>query len=270
MKIKQLFPAIALVILLSIMLSAVAQRDKDNGKGNHKEHKQEKGQGKDKKPGKRDENALKDNQGKNQGKGNDQGGRGFDKDDNDRGNAGKSDKRRDKDNGDNPGKGKHNSPAIKDNGFVWDRETFKDRKNIRKQDKVTICHKVNGNNGTGVTLKVSANALKAHLNHGDVEGDCPELPNSTISADLLRTTTNYYTTLQNSQEQVIYSRSILDYALERLTGARTQLVVMEKRNLPLAEIEKKKQVVVELEQNVSALEAVLGVTAALVAEKWKD
>lgn len=36
------------------------------------------------------------------------------------------------------------------------------------RDKVTVCH--NGN-----TIEVSANALQAHLDHGDVEGSCETL-----------------------------------------------------------------------------------------------
>jgi hypothetical protein len=57
-----------------------------------------------------------------------------------------------------------------------------------KQDKVTICHKP----GTAAeeTLSVAAPALKAHLGHGDSEGECSftetdtEPPTVTVPADI--------------------------------------------------------------------------------------
>jgi hypothetical protein len=37
--------------------------------------------------------------------------------------------------------------------------------------EVTICHHTHGRNG-GVTIRVDANALRAHLAHGDTIGPC--------------------------------------------------------------------------------------------------
>jgi uncharacterized protein YxeA len=156
-----------------------------------------------------------------------------------------------------------------DGKYKWNRESFKERDKIRKQDKVTICHKFNNNNEPAVTINVSANALKAHMNHGDVMGDCPETRSSNYSDGFLRSRKVYYNDLQNTQEQVIYSRSILDYAVQRLGLARTQLGVMQQRGLPAAEIERKQATVVELEQNVSLLETLIGVAAGLVVNKWQ-
>jgi hypothetical protein len=105
------------------------------------------------------------------------------------------------------------------------------------------------------------------MNHGDVMGDCPELNNSRYSNVFQRNRTDYYNTLQNHYEQVTYSQSILDYAMARLINSRQQLVVMQNNDLPAAEIQRKQAAVVELEQNVSLLESLIGVAANLVVNK---
>ena len=152
-------------------------------------------------------------------------------------------------------------------GYEWDRATFKERKNIKKQEKVTVCHKFNSNNEPAVTIRVSSNALKAHMNHGDVMGDCPAESSSRFSDIFIRRRADYYNSLQESQEQVLYSRSILDYALERLAGSRLQLAALQNNNMPLADIERKQKTVVELEQNVSLLETLIGAATTLLANK---
>jgi len=183
-------------------------------------------------------------------------------------NPGKSNERNNQGNnaGNNNANNKKGNYVMTD-GFRWDRETFKDREQYRKQDKVTICHKINNDAEPAVTIRVSNNALKAHMNHGDKMGDCPQVNNSRYSDVFLRNRTDYYNTLQNHYEQVTYSQSILDYALARLTNSRQQLVVMQNNNLPAAEIQKKQATVVELEQNVSLLESLIGVAANLVVNK---
>ena len=171
----------------------------------------------------------------------------------------------------NNNKGKNNDMShgnhdMKD-GFKWDRETFKDRKKYKNQEKVTICHKFKKDNDPGVTITVSSHALKAHMNHGDVMGDCPAVTNSRFSDIFQRKRKDYYNNLQNSYEQVAYSRSILDYALARLAYSRQQLAASQNSKMPVAVIERKQVTVVELEQNVSLLEALIGVAANLVANK---
>jgi len=152
-------------------------------------------------------------------------------------------------------------------GYNWDRQTFKNRKKIKNQDKVIICHKFNGGSSSPVSIKVSANAVKAHMNHGDILGECPVVTGNRFSNTFLSNRTNYYNTLQNSQEQVTYSSSILDYALSRLTNSRLQLANMQNNNMPLADIQNKQAAVVDLEQNVSLLETLLGVAINIVANK---
>lgn len=153
--------------------------------------------------------------------------------------------------------------------YKWNRKNFYDRKKIKNQDKVTICHKFNKGDEQAVSIRVSSNAVNAHMNHGDIMGECPAINNKRYSDDFYRNRTDYYNTVQQGQEQVYYSRSILDYAVERLTGSRLQLVTMQRNNLPLAEIERKQATVLELEQNVSLLETLLNVAATLIANKFQ-
>ena len=153
-------------------------------------------------------------------------------------------------------------------GYAWDRETFKDRRKYKNQKKVTICHKFNGNNNEpAVTINVSENAMKAHMNHGDIMGTCPSVKDERFSDIFLRNRNDYYNTVQNNYEQVSYSRSILDYAINRLTNSKQQLLTMQNNGLPVAQIESKQATVVELEQNVSLLESLIGVAATIVVNK---
>jgi hypothetical protein len=160
------------------------------------------------------------------------------------------------------GRGKNKNGA-----YAWTPETFKDRNQIRKSEKVTICHKFKSNDEPAVTISVSSNALQAHLDHGDIRGACPAIDNTRYSDDYLRKRTDYYNTLENSREEVLYSQSILDYAVQRLTNARLQLTNMRNNNVPAADIQRKQVVVTELEQNVSVLQQLLGVATNLVVNK---
>lgn len=151
-------------------------------------------------------------------------------------------------------------------GYNWNNENFKERKKIRNQDKVTICHKIsNGNDG--VAINVSENAVKAHLNHGDILGDCPVYNNRQYGDIFYRNRNDYYNTLQTTQEQVYYSQSVLEYALAKLTNGRSQLLLMQNNNAPLADIQRRQESVVQLEQNVSLLQTLIGVAVNVVANK---
>ena len=152
-------------------------------------------------------------------------------------------------------------------GYNWSRDNFQDRKSFRKQDKVTICHKFGNGSESPVSIRVSANATKAHLSHGDVMGDCPVVNDNRYSDRYWRNRSDYYNNLQYNQEQVLYSSSILDYALQRLAGSRSQLAIMQSNNMPLADIQRKQQVVNGLEENVSVLEQLIGLAANVVVNK---
>jgi hypothetical protein len=155
----------------------------------------------------------------------------------------------------------------KNDGFKWDRSNFKNREKIKNKEKVTLCHKFNSNDEPAVSIKVSSHAVKAHLNHGDIQGDCPAVANKSFSDNFLRKRTDYFNTVQTNHEQVSYSRSVLDYAVARLTSSRQQLATMQRNNMPVADIERKQAKVVELEQNVSLLETLISAAANLVVNK---
>ena len=252
------FGIIILMVIIAASFTAFTHQEKNKNK---KEQQQNNGKGQGKtqdKPGKSEKGNA--NQGNKNNKGNqdqkdDRGNQG------NKGNGNGNDEIKDRGNSDQ----KNRNVAVY--GYNWDRETFKDRKNLRKQEKVTLCHKFNRSGEPGVTINVSANALKAHLDHGDVRGDCPDVDNTRYSDVFLDQRRDYYNILQTGQEQVLYSRSILDYALERLSGAKLQLVTLQQANAPQAEIDSRRVAVVELEQNVSTLEILLGTAVNILANK---
>ncbi len=219
-----------LIVTAMAITPANAQQDKNN----NKKEQAQKQQKKQDKPDKAD----KVNQGKKDGKDN---------------------------NGYNDDKSVGNND--KNDGFKWDRSNFKNREKIKNKEKVTLCHKFNSNDEPAVTIKVSSHALKAHLNHGDIQGDCPTVTNKSFSDNFLRKRTDYFNTVQTNHEQVSYSRSVLDYAVARLTSSRQQLATMQRNNMPVADIERKQAKVVELEQNVSLLETLISAAANLVVNK---
>jgi hypothetical protein len=150
--------------------------------------------------------------------------------------------------------------------YRWDEITFRDRHKYRNEGKVTVCHKFNRTDEPAVAINISRNALKAHLGHGDIEGPCPVYsgPFSRVYIDNRR---DYYDVLYGAQDQVIYSQYILDYALERLTGARSELLVLQNNNAPVYMIERRQAVITELEDNVSLLEVALAAVAGLLVAK---
>jgi len=235
-----------ILMITAVAFKATTQQEKNNNK---KEQQQNQSKKQDK--------TDKANPGKNDSKGQPPG----KKDQND--NAGKNAVK------DNQGKNDELSRGNYDmkDGYKWDRENFKDRNKIKNQEKVTLCHKFNSNDEPAVSIRVSSSALKAHMNHGDVMGNCPAVTNTRFNDNYLRNRTEYYNSLQNHYEQVSYSRSILDYALARLTNSRQQLAIMQNNNMPVADIERKQLIVVGLEQNVSLLETLIGVAANLVVNK---
>lgn len=256
---KQHFSILTIAVLIfgAVVISSFQNGKENKGKGNKEQaDKQDKGQGKD-----------KGNKGgdKSNGKGND---KHDNKDKSNNGNGIGNDKDKNNGRGNNDKDNDRNDRYKMKDGYKWDNETFRDRdKFVKNNEKVSICHKAGKNNEPAVTIRVSENAMKAHMNHGDVMGECTEVNNGTFSDIFIRKRTDYYNTLQDSYEQVTYSRSILDYALERLTGARTQLVTLQNSNAPAADIERRRLLVVDLEDNVSLLQRLVGVTANIIADK---
>jgi hypothetical protein len=255
---------IAVLIITGAAITAYAQQKENKGKKEEKQA-QVKNNGKQSNQGKGKSDNNKDNaQADNSNR----------KGNNGKNNANVNNAKNNGNNGNNSDKN-NNSRNDKNNnngkdGYSWNDDNFKDRKKLKDQEKVTICHKVNNNNEPGVTLRVSANAVKAHMSHGDMQGECAAVTNGRFSDIFLRKRTDYYNTLQNSYEQVSYSRSILDYAVQKLTNSRLQLANMQNNNVPLAELQRKQQTVNELQQNVSLLETLIGVTANLVINKLQQ
>lgn len=264
-----LFSALFL-LATAFILSASTLQEKGNKNGKGQKENNGKGQHKNGQPA--NDHKKNDNQngkivGQGNGKGNGNNGQG-----NQGNNKGKPDK---KDKFDNPGK-PHKDMSMYSKryrneytmlGYNWTKDNFKERDRLRKQDKVTICHKFGNDSEAPVNIRVSANAAKAHLNHGDVMGDCPVITDRRYSDGYWRNRTDYYNNVQYNQEQVVYSSSILDYALQRLAGSHSQLAIMQSNNMPLADIERKQMVVNDLEENVSVLEQLIGLTANVVVNK---
>lgn len=240
----------SLLLLSAVAYLAFTPQEKD--KPNQKKQEQNKGR-----------KEEKNNQGKNDVKNNNRNNEAGDNNGNNKNDPARDGK-------DNKGKGndnKNNGNHDWDYSYNWDRETFKERNKIRNKDKVTICHKFNRNNEQAVTINVSSNALKAHMSHGDVMGDCPAVTDNRFSDIFRRKRNDYYNNLQLGQEQVVYSQSILDYALSRLANSRSQLVVYQNNNMPQADIERKQATVLVLEQNVSLLETLIGTAVNLLVNK---
>jgi hypothetical protein len=65
----------------------------------------------------------------------------------------------------------------------------------------------------------------------------------------------------------VYSKSILDYARERLEYYRAQQEAMRRANAAAADLERRQVIVVTLEREVSLLETLANATANLLLNK---
>lgn len=153
------------------------------------------------------------------------------------------------------------------NGYIWDSNSFKNRVKIKNQEMVTVCHKFSKAGEPNATIRVSAHAAKAHLRHGDAIGECPAFDKNKYSSIYIRQRNNYYNTMENSGEQLSYSKSILDYALARLAQSQLELAILQKQRDRQAEIARKQAAIIQLEQNTSLLQTMIGVTANLLVNK---
>ena len=259
-----------LLLFTAITITAIAQKGHDKDK---KEHGQ--GHGKDQEnhgTGKADKEHGNPHQDMNDdkdehGNGNDKGNNGHHKGEKD--DHGKMDGR-----GIN-GNGRGNDVIHFDDGkpgnnvyYNWTPATFRERAKIRNQEKVTICHKINGSDQPPVTLSVSINALQAHLNHGDTRGTCPAVAKSRYSDTYIQKRNAYYNNLVRAQEQVAYSRSMLDYARARLQASQIELARLRQQNRDAAAIQRKEAAVVEVQQNVSVMETLIGTATTLLVNKF--
>lgn len=91
--------------------------------------------------------------------------------------------------------------------------------------KASICHIPPGSSGNGHTIKISKNALKAHLNHSDTLGACEnqvdtEAPVITSINVTASTTSAIINWLTNEE-----SDSVIEYAGESLATASSTMIV---------------------------------------------
>jgi hypothetical protein len=215
--------------------------------------------------GKKDDNANKGKPSTDPGQGNNKGNQGNDKVNND--NKGNNENNGNNDNrGNNDNKGNSNRNYT-DYDYRWTRETFKDRRKMKNSEKVTVCHKFSRGDHQAVTIRVSSNALKAHMGHGDIMGGCPAYADKRYSNKYWDVRNEYYDTYYQHEDQVYYSRSVYDYALQRLAESRLQLNTYQINNMPPAQIEQRRLVVVELEQNVSLLDRLLTAAASYAVDR---
>jgi len=273
MKKQLLVCGITILLVTGTASNISAQKEKKNDKKEHSakgNNENEKGNNKN---GKGNGSNNANNGNGNNGNGNNgNGNSGYGKVKNNKGNNGNpgiSGNKGKMNKGDFAGNGKHLNGANHNiiNYYNWTPETFKDRKKLKGQDKVSICHKTSNNNQPAVNIRVSSHAAKAHINHGDVMGECPIVKNSNYSDVFLQKRTVYFNALETSRDELSYSRSIYEYALLRLAYSKSQLATMQANQLSQAEIARKQETVVALEQNVSLLETLIGVAANVLVSK---
>ena len=100
-----------------------------------------------------------------------------------------------------------------------------------------------------------------------MQGTCPNVNNRGLSDIFIKRRNDYYSSIIEGHDQVLYSESVLDYALRRLAESRLQLDQYRASGMPADEIRRREATVLELEQNTSLLETLLGAAAALVVDR---
>lgn len=241
----------------------------NEGRGNQGNSRADNGQGK----GKSSDNDRGNNDQGNRGNksGNDQ-----DKNENSRGNSDNNvksdnDKGKGKDddnmnagngnNGDGKNKGKSRRETIgwdRDENINWGFENYSSRKRPKDFKKVTVCHNT-GDSEYPVTISVSENALKAHLNHGDQAGNCNVNYSDRWPANFIRTRENVYNNYQTTWETMSYSEALLRFAADKLLGIKSTFQA-QRPTLSAEEIQRREMLIMELQNNVNSLENQLAVS----------
>lgn len=141
----------------------------------------------------------------------------------------------------------------------WGFNDYANRKRPKNQKKVTICHKPSTNaSKSGVTISVSENALEAHRNHGDEIGNCNNYP-SGWDDNYIKSRENVFSVYEQTWERMSYSEALLQLALQKLVGARTNLN-RDRLQLSSTEIQRREALIYDLENNTTLLDTQLGVT----------
>lgn len=179
-----------------------------------------------------------------------------------KGSSDKGDDHSDKDNWDLK-RGNGNSKTMngkRDGDIDWGFNDFANRKGPGKQQKVNICHNPSGDDsGNYVTINVSENAVKAHMNHGDQMGECKVDYSDRWSSDYNRSRENVYNTYEQTWETMSYSEALLRFAADKLLGVKSNLST-NRATLSSQEIQRRELLINDLQNNVSSLENQLGQT----------
>ncbi len=146
----------------------------------------------------------------------------------------------------------------RDDNIRWGFENYANRKHPKDHKKVTICHNT-GDNNYPVTISVSENAMKAHLNHGDQVGNCGNNYGDRWPANYIRTRENVYNAYENTWETMSYSEALIRYAAERLLGIKSNFQ-NQRSSLSSEEIQRKEVLIMELQNNINSLENQLQTT----------
>ena len=138
----------------------------------------------------------------------------------------------------------------------------------RKANKVTVCHKADGN---PVTINISENALKAHLAHGDVQGDC-DLSATDGDRDIKdiilkrrEARTGIFNTISQAEEAILFGEAKIRQATNGVLRANDLLTQL--RNSPDAnetEIEEKVAAITLVEQLINDLRRQVNQTQTVV------
>ena len=159
--------------------------------------------------------------------------------------------------------GKGNSKLMngkRDIDIDWGINNWAERKHPKNQKKVSICHNPSGNDsGNSVTINVSENAVQAHLNHGDIIGNCSNNYSDRWSREYIQSRETVYNTYEQTYETMSYSESLLKYAMEKLLGVKTNLNT-SRVNLSAQEVQRREGLILDLQNNVTDLENQLDLT----------
>lgn len=256
------------IIPLILFVSLTVQPPQGNDKGNKGNNEKSQAKQNDKKEGRgHDENSR--SKGREQDMGNNSRGNNGNnnknehasKDNKGKGNAGnghsgnKNEFRDNKGKGDGNHNGKFRKEAIRwdwDNNIQWGFDNYPNRKRPKDHKKVTICHNT-GDNNYPVTISVSENAMKAHLNHGDQVGDCGNGYSDRWPGNYIRTRENVYNEYENTWETMSYSEALIRYAAERLLGIKSNFQ-SQRSSLSSDEVQRKEILIMELQNNINSLE----------------
>jgi hypothetical protein len=118
--------------------------------------------------------------------------------------------------------------------------------------KVNICHKTDGSNYP-TSITVSENALKAHLNHGDSQGNCNDFDRSIYTKNYWDARNGYYNQYYQTTETLSFGEQLLVNAIDVLTNRRSQLNATRTTLTPV-QVQKREVVLIDLQNNVYDLQ----------------